>query len=979
MNTKTLRFCVALFGVTFITAFAQTPTFTYQGRLNDTNGPVTGTATFTFRILSAASGGAQFWQETTNGVPVTNGLFTVELGTVMPLIGPVFDGSDRWLELVVNGTTLTNRQKFTHTPYAIRAREAATASLANSATAVAAGGVVTTSLQNDAVTSAKIADGSITAADVNSASFSNMFWKVDGNAGTTTGTHFIGTTDNQPLEVRVNGERVLRLEPNATSPNLIGGFRSNSIATGADAAVIVGGGRAGYENRAGAELTFIGGGWANTNGGGGSFLGGGFLNRIEPFAYDSTLSGGRENIIRSNTFQTTISGGLGNAIWSGASCASVGGGRENQIGLNASYSSIAGGYGNTVFSNAGYATMGGGFGNNIQPQATYATLGGGYHNVIGTNAQRATIAGGQLNQVEAATATVGGGGDNRIEAGAYSATVAGGYGNIIGTNSPYATIGGGYQNVIGTNSYYSIMVGGYRNGIGNNSWRAFLGGGYQNIIQSWAIGATLAGGSDNLIHSAYHATLSGGQNNTIWSNASYATVSGGYQNKISEDGSYATIPGGRKNSATNSAFAAGTRAKAEHMGAFVWADSLDADFGSTASDQFNVRAGGGVRFETSGAGLSVDGQPVLNALSALSASQLNSGTVPDARLSANVARRNAPNEFFFGPQTLYAGGASTTPLVVRGNIGQSANLQQWENSAGSVLASVSASGVFNGNGSGLTALNASQLASGTMPDARLSTNVALLNANQTLGGSNVFTKPVGIGTTSPSQMLHVRDGSGPSGNGGRIQVGANAAGADPKLIYFGDTGYVSIGEDGADDRMEIRAKNLVVTNILSGIAVKVGIGREPLVNRLEVEGDASKATAGGWLANSDVRIKQDIQPVTDALDKLEQVRLVSFRYTDDYRGQHSSVADRRYLNVVAQEFRDVFPEDVKSSGEKLPDGSEILQVDTYPLTIYSAAAIQELNRDLKKKEREIAELNRTVNELKALVEAMNRKLNGGAR
>ncbi len=30
--------------------------------------------------------------------------------------------------------------------------------------------------------------------------------------------------------------------------------------------------------------------------------------------------------------------------------------------------------------------------------------------------------------------------------------------------------------------------------------------------------------------------------------------------------------------------------------------------------------------------------------------------------------------------------------------------------------------------------------------------------------------------------------------------------------------------------------------------------------------------------------------------------------------------------------------------EKLPDGSDILQVDTYPLTIYSAAAIQELNQ-----------------------------------
>jgi hypothetical protein len=29
----------------------------------------------------------------------------------------------------------------------------------------------------------------------------------------------------------------------------------------------------------------------------------------------------------------------------------------------------------------------------------------------------------------------------------------------------------------------------------------------------------------------------------------------------------------------------------------------------------------------------------------------------------------------------------------------------------------------------------------------------------------------------------------------------------------------------------------------------------------------------------------------------------------------------------------------------MPDGSAILQVDTYPLTIYSAAAVQELHRE----------------------------------
>jgi len=47
-------------------------------------------------------------------------------------------------------------------------------------------------------------------------------------------------------------------------------------------------------------------------------------------------------------------------------------------------------------------------------------------------------------------------------------------------------------------------------------------------------------------------------------------------------------------------------------------------------------------------------------------------------------------------------------------------------------------GAFSGNGINLTNLNGSQIATGTVADARLTTNVALLNRNQTFTGNNVF-------------------------------------------------------------------------------------------------------------------------------------------------------------------------------------------------------------------------------------------------
>ena len=160
-------------------------------------------------------------------------------------------------------------------------------------------------------------------------------------------------------------------------------------------------------------------------------------------------------------------------------------------------------------------------------------------------------------------------------------------------------------------------------------------------------------------------------------------------------------------------------------------------------------------------------------------------------------------------------------------------------------------------------------------------------------------------------------------------------------------------------------------NVFAG---RVGIGRSAAANALEVEGTASKSTAGNWLANSDRRIKTDIAPITGALDKLAQVRLVDFRYTPEYRATHPVIADHRYPNVIAQEFAEVFPDQVQASGELLADGSPILQVDTYPLTIYTAAAVQELQRRLQEEnaqlKKHLAEQDQRLLRLEAALQAV---------
>jgi len=136
---------------------------------------------------------------------------------------------------------------------------------------------------------------------------------------------------------------------------------------------------------------------------------------------------------------------------------------------------------------------------------------------------------------------------------------------------------------------------------------------------------------------------------------------------------------------------------------------------------------------------------------------------------------------------------------------------------------------------------------------------------------------------------------------------------------------------------------------------KVGFGRIPLTNLLEVAGEASKNTAGGWFANSDARIKTEIRDLPDALETIDRIRPVSFRYTQEYRDNHASIEDKKYYNVIAQEFQKVFPESVKESGETL-DGKPVLQVDTHPASMFAIAAIQELHRLVNARDSELAKL-----------------------
>ena len=67
-------------------------------------------------------------------------------------------------------------------------------------------------------------------------------WLLTGNGSTTPGVHFLGTMDDQALELKVANGRVLRLEPSPLGPNVLGGHSCNNLTPGVAGATVSGGG-----------------------------------------------------------------------------------------------------------------------------------------------------------------------------------------------------------------------------------------------------------------------------------------------------------------------------------------------------------------------------------------------------------------------------------------------------------------------------------------------------------------------------------------------------------------------------------------------------------------------------------------------------------------------------------------------------------------------------------------------------------------
>lgn len=555
---KTSTILLSRFALVTILAFAgaglhaQNTAFTYQGRLYDGTNPANGIYDVQFSLFGTPTGGTTIAGPSTKlRVAVSEGLFTVALN----FGAAVFTGEERWLEISVrtNGATgfvaLSPRQPIAVIPYAI---QAANASNLLGILAVEQGG-----------TGAGAPRDALANLDGASLTESNLFNGV--NTMLNPANRFAGS-------FRGNGTFLLGLD----ADHLSAGRVPNAQLAGSYSSILM------FDN---VSNTFRG-----------SFSGNGAgLTHLNAGNLDSGVA----PVVRGGT-------GAGTPTAARLNLGAAASGANTDItSLEALITPLSIAQGGTAAAAAPEALL------NLGGASLLAS-----NQFLGANTM--------LNASNrfSGSFTGDGSGLSNLHAG-----------NLTAGTLPTAQLAGTYSSALILNNTANSFLGtftGNGNNVSNVNAAALNG-----LVSSdfWQLGgnagtvpgANFLGTSDaQPLELKVNGTrglrleptatgvpniIAGSSINSAGPGTFGATVSGGHGNTSS--GAFSTVPGGSNNLAAGDySFAAGRRARANHNGDFVWADSNDTDFNSTAPNQFLIRAAAGVAINTNdpaGRALSVNG------------------------------------------------------------------------------------------------------------------------------------------------------------------------------------------------------------------------------------------------------------------------------------------------------------------------------------------------------------------------------------
>ncbi|GLR16054.1 tail fiber domain-containing protein [Portibacter lacus] len=261
------------------------------------------------------------------------------------------------------------------------------------------------------------------------------------------------------------------------------------------------------------------------------------------------------------------------------------------------------------------------------------------------------------------------------------------------------------------------------------------------------------------------------------------------------------------------------------------------------------------------------------------------------------------------------------------------------------------------------------------------------------GSDNVF---IGYGSgfnTKGSRNILIGFEAGKNEQGSNKLIIDNSDTATPLIYGDFDSNVVELNvndSDGVTGGFQIKSSNQTMlfdgneidvaeANLLMNMNVahhivtvqgggNFGIGRTPSTNRLEVHGNASKSSAGDWLANSDARLKKNIHYL-ESQSMLQQLLLmkgVTYEWNDT-RSDQDRPKGKQY-GFIAQDLQQVWPENVSE------DSEGYLQTAYGTYDHLYVESIKALNQKIINQENQLKHQEQLLQELKAEIADIKRNL-----
>jgi hypothetical protein len=200
------------------------------------------------------------------------------------------------------------------------------------------------------------------------------------------------------------------------------------------------------------------------------------------------------------------------------------------------------------------------------------------------------------------------------------------------------------------------------------------------------------------------------------------------------------------------------------------------------------------------------------------------------------------------------------------------------------------------------------------------------------------------------------------GNAGQLQLQNYGGSANSGVVYFGTSGARYLYYNATTDNYNLSGARLDLT--LAGHQLSLTYpGQAQWFPCVDGTGAYTVYNAGGagayiinggttWAANSDSRLKNIREDITDAVDKVESLRTVKFTWKaeDDYNEAHGLEDDaKKVIGVIAQDVEAVLPEAITTNANGYMG---VQYTDLIPLAL---AAIKELSARVKALEAQLAE------------------------